>query len=1114
MKAKASMSSAVVIPLRRIAIVMLGLMPLAVLHAQQSKAPPLTAAQKARIQERNRLIAQANALARQGETAKAITAAEGALAIEREVYGDSHRSVAESLQFLARQNTTAGNFDAARRSWQEAQTIWTRVYGAQDWRVADARSALAELDQRARMTPAQRQKLAEMEKSSNKAANFYREGRYAEAVPLQREIVTQTRDLFGENNPLYATKLNSLALSLAQVGDYKTSRSLLEQAVAITKATQGEHHPEYARKLKGLASLTLEQGDAAGARPLFEQILQIVKATQGERHTDYAIALNNLAETLERQGDDVAARPLLERALEVYKATEGPRSANYAISLNNLGSLLKRQGDLAGARPRLEQSLLTIKDKLGEKHPLYASYLNNLADVLREQGDFAAARPLYEQALKLTKATQGERDPIYAIVLNNLAALFVAQRDFTAAKPLYEQALELTKAVQGERHPEYANTLNNLALLLGYQGDLKASQSLREQSLALRKEVLGEHHPHYAESLNNLAWVLSAQGDDAGALRYEAQALDIYQELITRSLPTLPERQRLAMLASFEKLVNSALNMSFKLAGRDAEIYGRLLFWKGLAGADDSAQRLAAAPAEVREQAAELNELRSQLTKLYYAPVSRGQTPEHALRARALTDRIATLEVSLARSLGGTAAPVTPAQVAAALPQNAAFIDLIQYHQDTKAGKPESRYAAFVTRAGGSPRRVELGPAAPLERAIAVWRGAVQSGMEPDGKAMVDLVWKPLMPHLQGVDTVLVSPDGYLNFFPFGALADPDRPGTYLLERYAFGMVTSARLLVEPSQGRDAPSAVSLLVLGDVDYRRGDFGGGSRPTGTAHVPGRWAPVTDEIWSPLPGTGAEARSVAELCGRLAHGKVDQLTGPQATKDRLRGRLPGHRYLHLATHGYFSPPSVASALEPPQTANLGVSWLVLGRDDVAGLHPGLLSGLVCAGANAPPRDAATGMIDVGASVLTAEEVAGLDLSGCRLAVLSACETGLGNVAGGQGVLGLQRAFHRAGAGAVMASLWSVDDAATSLMMEDFYAHLWGEKLTPMEAMRRAQRTILDHPEKVDQKRAALATVRGAETKGPKAKAAPPKVKTAKPRRSTPDLWAAFVLSGGLR
>jgi CHAT domain-containing protein len=169
------------------------------------------------------------------------------------------------------------------------------------------------------------------------------------------------------------------------------------------------------------------------------------------------------------------------------------------------------------------------------------------------------------------------------------------------------------------------------------------------------------------------------------------------------------------------------------------------------------------------------------------------------------------------------------------------------------------------------------------------------------------------------------------------------------------------------------------------------------------------------------------------------------------------------LHLATHGYFSPPNIASALEPPQTASLGVSWLVLGRDDVAGLHPGLLSGLVCAGANAPPRDPATGMIDVGASVLTAEEVAGLDLNGCRLAVLSACETGLANVAGGQGVLGLQRAFHRAGAGAVMASLWIVDDAATSLMMEDFYAHLWGEKLTPMEALRRAQRTILDHPEK---------------------------------------------------
>jgi CHAT domain-containing protein len=182
----------------------------------------------------------------------------------------------------------------------------------------------------------------------------------------------------------------------------------------------------------------------------------------------------------------------------------------------------------------------------------------------------------------------------------------------------------------------------------------------------------------------------------------------------------------------------------------------------------------------------------------------------------------------------------------------------------------------------------------------------------------------------------------------------------------------------------------------------------------------------------------------------------------------------------------------------------------RSEVRGLYPGLLSGLVFAGANRPARDPVTGVVDVGAAVMTAEEIAGLDLSTCELAVLSACETGRGAVAGGEGVLGLQRAFHQAGARTVVASLWKVDDQATSALMALFYAKLWREHLPPIEALRNAQLALRRNPELVGK----LASVRGTpefDKLVQRPQQVPGPANSSVPRRTPVRQWAAFVLSG---
>ncbi len=211
--------------------------------------------------------------------------------------------------------------------------------------------------------------------------------------------------------------------------------------------------------------------------------------------------------------------------------------------------------------------------------------------------------------------------------------------------------------------------------------------------------------------------------------------------------------------------------------------------------------------------------------------------------------------------------------------------------------------------------------------------------------------------------------------------------------------------------------------------------------------------------------------------------------QATEDAIRNQAPKHRYLHFATHGFFAPPELKSALAAASKTGKPDEIGLFMQKDVSGFHPGLLSGIVLAGANRPIDP------EKDDGILTALEVAPLDLSGVELAVLSACETGLGETAGGEGLLGLQRAFQVAGAKSVIASLWKVEDNATRLIMTDFYDNLWKKKMSKVEALRQAQLTMLKEGknrggiEKLDQP-------------------------ADKDGRLPPFYWAAFVLSGDWR
>ena len=474
-----------------------------------------------------------------------------------------------------------------------------------------------------------------------------------------------------------------------------------------------------------------------------------------------------------------------------------------------------------------------------------------------------------------------------------------------------------------------------------------------------------------------------------------------------------------------------------------------------------------------------------------------------------LARRTDELEAELARLDAGfraerAEASRTPEQLQAALPPGTALVDLLVYTacQPPAQGKGSSRsnlaWSPSWCGAIGRSRGSTSGRSRRSSRRSTEWRpllvgGKTAPAASDPAQTLRRLIWEPVEPHLEGIASVLVSPDGALGLVPLAALPGKE-PNRYLIEERSIAVVPVPRMLgsaatiavqVRAAEPRRPEPVPSLLLAGDIDYGGDPGAGADRGASRSAAVGTRAGFLPDFKA-LRETRGEILEVRDSFeGHFPDTRAQVLRGDKATEEAFRRQAPRSRYLHLATHGYFAPPELRSALGPDdlKAAKAGIN--ALGGAGVAGYHPGLLSGIAMAGANRRPTP-----IGEDDGILTAMEVAELDLSGVELAVLSACETGLGEVAGGEGLLGLQRAFQVAGAGSVVASLWTIGDEPTRALMSRFYENLWRKGQPPAQALREAQLSML---------RGSLwrGTLKR-ETDGPKSDRLPPLY------------WAAFVLS----
>nr|VFK14111.1 MAG: Tetratricopeptide repeat-containing protein [Candidatus Kentron sp. FM] len=1031
----------------------------------------------------------------QGRYGEAEPLYQRALAARERVLGKEHPDTLTSLNDLALLYKEQGRYSEAEPLYQRTLAARERLLGKEHpdtlaslnnlaW-LYDAQGRYGEAEPLFKQALAARERVLGKEypdtlQSLNNLALLYQnQGRYGEAEPLLQQALTAYERILGKEHPDTLLSLNNLAGLYEKQGRYGEAEPLLQQALTAYERILGKEHPDTLLSLNNLAGLYEKQGRYGDAELLYQQALATRERVLGKEHPNSLTSLNNLAVLYYAQGRYGEAEPLFKQALAASERVLGedhPYTLNF---LNNLAALYDSQGRYGKAEPLYQRALATRERVLGKEHPDTLISLGSLAVSYDNQGRYGTAEPLLRQVLATSERILGKKHPYTLAFLNNLAMLYQKQGRYGEATPLYQRALAARERVLGKEHPDTLTSLNNLAALYNAQGRYGKAEPLYERALAIRERLLGEKHPYTLGIQLNLAVSYIEQGNFSRALAHLREMDGRLQGFVGAQLAsTRSEQVRRRWLRSESGFQSAVFTLATaaSVPEKDREAAQELaanvlLRWKRLAGAGEAVIARSARASEnpeVRSIAAALAEARSQLAHQVNRPEP---DPEAIANARAEVERreveLAALSGAFQRHLAERG--VNWRQVQNALPEGAALLSLRVFQPfDFKTGEAgEPRWLGMViakgSEADGGLLLEDLGPVAAITPAfVELHRASRYAALvwgdeeSEEWRAALHLAARDLYARLFGkldkklaqYEHLYIAPDGPLELAAFARLVLPD--GRYWAERQQLHRLRAGRDLVSVGCGERAARTASisnpiipdrcgspngsphptktLVAFGGVDYNRFPTGGG--PLGSAAPLGERSRTTASnrrlreergTFETLPATGPEAMVTVQRYREFSNHRAKAWYGAEASEGRLKALLGPSatppRVLHLATHGFFLQ-GRSGRTERPMT----------------------LGGLALAGANRGMEEGKLGP-DGEDGILYAMEARDLNLEGTELVVLSACDTGQGEVDYSEGVYGLTRAFRIAGAKNILMTLWPLNDQLAAEFMADFYRNWLG-------------------------------------------------------------------------
>ena len=934
-------------------------------------------------------------------------------------YGETHPDYVPLVDALALLYIKQGKYAEAEKSYLQVLAIRKKVFGDKHIKYAIALRNLTDL--------------------------YYSQGKYFQAERFYKELTDISKEILGENHADYASALNTLAFLYINIGKYADAEKSYLEVLAIRKKLFGNKHEEYAATLNNLASLYESQGKYAQSEKLYKQSTAICKEVLGENHPKYASSLNSLGYLYFKEGYYAKAETFYRQAMAIRKKVSGEKNAEYASSLNNLALLYDEQGNYAQAEILYIQALAIVKETLGENHPNYASSLNNLAGNYDKQRKYAEAETLYLQSLNIHKVALEGRHHEYANTINNLALHYTNTGKNKEATVLYTQALALCKQILGEKHPNYATSLSNLSLVYRSQKQYQKATDLLVEAMAISKEILGEKHPDYTMSLNNLAYLYAEQGKLAEAAPLYVQALQKKLNELQTNFLGLSEREKqqyfninriffdnfyyfISQISSnktsknvenllpnlLQNLLNTQLQTKAIILGETQKMKKRILASKDTA---------------LIAQFENWHNLKNNIAKVHNLSIS--EREKQGIDMVKLENEANIAEKQLATQSADFAKAFTPKNydykdLQKKLKTDEVALEIIKVAGDS------SYLVLFVTKK--DLEVMKLGNAYELEsKFLKQYRNNISYKIAD--KTSYNNFWKPFLPFIKDAKKVYFCPDEVYNQISLNTLQNTET-NKFLGEEIDITIVGNLKDIFEESSNNSNKTAE---LFGRPDYKKGNNKDKNndennekneknkdRGLNNDRNFASFSSIKKSSFADLAGTEIEVKGIASNLTQQNY-KVGLFLGADAVEEQVKS-TNSPKILHISTHGYFV--------------------LSDSKNKINGM---LSSGIVLAGVNDLSID--TENSDTEDGVLTAYEASTLNLDNTDLVVLSACETGLGEVATGEGVYGLQRGFKVAGADAVLMSLWKVDDKATQELMNLFYTN-WLKTGNKRQALLQAQ------------------------------------------------------------
>ncbi len=851
-------------------------------------------------------------------------------------------------------------------------------------------------------------------------------GNYREGLPYMEQNAVQVKAYYGENSLDYLYALNYLSLSHGLLANYKQSNKYYKEAYRIiNRLADAEKGEIKALFDTNYSDYYVKQGEYANARIYAQSALDFY--SQDEKHLDDRIyGLNVLAVAMLSEGEYDKGESVLKQALNLQLNNGGLENEMGSRIASNLTSLYIQTGRSSRAEQFLQFILANDLSIHGEQSFDFSFSLQVAGVLYTATGDFEQAIECLEKAYKIREPLVGAENRDLLRLRKTLGAAHIKAENLDEAIRILSDVLEVQKATLGSKNFDISLTINDLALAHLLQKDYSKAEKLFEQSYKLDKEILGEYNQFTVAPLFNLGATNLLMGNDEKAFNYFKKSIDDYLYILDKYFPHLSEKERL----EYYRTIKGQLGAYFSFLTKElpthpeytALLYDLQIKTKAILLSESLRLRNSLvnhANPDVKNIFHQWNTINKEVAKL--EQITRDEATNIKLDSLKIVGEEYERALNSMTNLDIETKKKTWRDVSATLKDGEVAIEIIRIRdfdfEKNEYRKEQESYLALIidNKTKDYPAYVQLANGFLMDsKYFNVYKNSIK--YERVDQLSYQYFWQPIAEKLAGYEKAFVSSDGVYHLLNLNTLYNPSSE-QYLISEFEIDIVGNTGELID--KVNTAEGINDAVLFGFPDFN-------TQPDNEVKDELRTA-VFQEIFSAgvsdLPETKTEITNIESMMSSAGI-STNTFLSSNASEGELKG-IPSTSILHIATHGFFEESSGDVVNDDPLT------------------HSGLLLANLKESTSMEEEN----------GIITAKEVAQMNLSNNRLVVLSACETGKGQVVNGEGVYGLQRAFQVAGADNVIISLWKVDDAATQLLMTYFYEH-YLTSLNPREALKKSQ------------------------------------------------------------